>query len=62
MPHPFHGRDKQVVEGAKRGLAQGAGAARQRGAAIFGGRHGVAEQAGHALAAPAGQTKSSGKS
>jgi len=52
--HPLHGCDEQVVEGPQRRLALGAGPARQGGgrAAVFSRRHGVAEQAGHTLAAP----------
>ena len=51
--HPLHRRDEQVIKCSKWRLSQVAGAAGQGRVTVFGRWHGVTEQAGHTLAAPA---------
>lgn len=51
--HPLHGCDEQIIKCSKGRLSQVAGATRQGRVTVFGRWHGVAEQAGHALTAPA---------
>lgn len=59
--YPFHGRYEQVIQSTEWGPGEGALPPGQRGGPVLDRRHGVADQARHALAAP-GERRAKGVS